>query len=192
MTFHLEPETSEIGSGHVARVYRTKRGTALKVQWCPNSYRSEVDALRRLRGCRHAPQMIRYGPGPGRTLCIEMELLRRAPKGGKRSMPTLRDLKTALGVIHRRGVVHHDITELNIMYRGRTVVFIDYGNSSTTPRKKGRGVRSRVPLRHPKNWEALDTMQLRGSYKQHKWRITSYLKCGGGGGEPHGRPVGGI
>ncbi len=122
----------ELGGGTSSTVYRTERGTALKVTDFPDLYANEIEALERLQGCPHAPRLLGHWTEPPNLGYIEMELLQTKPSGGKRSAPGYEDFRRALRAIHRRGVLHNDVGRDNIMYRGRTPVIIDYGNADVS------------------------------------------------------------
>ena len=134
------------------RLFYTDHATVIKVYspiYRKKSYTTEVLCLQRLKGCPHAPKLIRYwietNPklAPPGSCCIEMELLQKHPQNRKLGI-NLHYLLAAIRQLYRRGILHTDLWARNVMWRGRCIVFIDYEMSVLMPLCTTKGPNSRV------------------------------------------------
>lgn len=87
--------------------------------------------------CPHLPQILEMGMQDGKTVVLEEYiqgdtlsfLLEGGLPSAAESKKIMRDLCSALWVLHSMGAVHRDIKPENIILRGRDAVLIDFDAS---------------------------------------------------------------
>lgn len=130
----------------VSRLKKSERGEVLTVRHRGNGTRyifrqftGPGDVYRKLLAisCPHLPQIMEVGEEDGKTVVLEeyiqgdtltclLEAALMTPSEAKRIM---RQLCSALWVLHSMGAVHRDIKPDNVILRGSDAVLIDFDAS---------------------------------------------------------------
>ncbi|MCX4239732.1 protein kinase [Paraliomyxa miuraensis] len=161
--FELRASLGEGGMGHVYRAFDRQRGREVALKLIVPRYRGrqereqrflrELELGQRAESHPHLVVMLdggRLGETGWPFLVMELvegksldRQLARGPLRPHVAARTARMIAGAVRALHRKGVVHRDITPANVLARGESIVLIDLSHA-------GDAHAPRLPVGHPR------------------------------------------